>query len=175
MVVHLNYDQTYESIIIYFNIDIGKIENLYYRPTILMRYSKVLYKTMLREIKNDEKKFSRWKKREWNSQLLEDYQNINMVNKVQVPRNVNNDGVRGEAGQECEFLIRMCRFPRLTSSVTRLGYSLDRVYVAFMGINTCLRFFSWFGARHHPIGSNTFTSVTVFNQTWMTIKALSKC
>lgn len=29
MVVHLNYDQTYESIIIYFNIDIGKIENLY--------------------------------------------------------------------------------------------------------------------------------------------------
>lgn len=30
------------------NIDIGKIENLYYRPTILMRYSKVLYKTMLR-------------------------------------------------------------------------------------------------------------------------------
>lgn len=59
MVVHLNYDQTYESIIIYFNIDIGKIENLYYRPTILMRYSKVLYKTMLREIKNDEKKFSR--------------------------------------------------------------------------------------------------------------------
>lgn len=139
------------------NIDIGKIENLYYRPTILMRYSKVLYKTML------------------NSQLLEDYQNITMVNKVQVPRNVNNDGVRGEAGQECEFLIRMCRFPRLTSSVTRLGYSLDRVYVAFMGINTCLRFFSWFGARHHPIGSNTFTSVTVFNQTWMTIKALSKC
>lgn len=59
MVVHLNYDQTYESIIIYFNTDIGKIENLYYRPTILMRYSKVLYKTMLREIKNDEKKFSR--------------------------------------------------------------------------------------------------------------------
>lgn len=45
------------------NIDIGKIENLYYRPTILMRYSKVLYKTMLREIKNDEKKFSRWKKK----------------------------------------------------------------------------------------------------------------
>lgn len=103
------------------------------------------------------------------------YRNITMVNKVQVPRNVNNHGGYGEAGQECEFLIRMCRFPRLTSSVTRWGYSLDRVYVAFMGINTCLRFFSWFGARHHPIGSNTFTSDTVFNQTWMTIKALSKC
>lgn len=36
------------------NIDIGKIENLYYRPTILMRYSNALYKTMLRETKNDE-------------------------------------------------------------------------------------------------------------------------
>lgn len=80
------------------DIDIGKIENLYYRPTILMRYSKALYKTMLRETKNDERKFSRWKKREWNSQLLEDYQNITMVNKVQVPRNVNNDGVRGGSG-----------------------------------------------------------------------------
>lgn len=43
--------------IIYFNIDIGKIENLYYRLIILMRYFKVLYKMMLREIKNDEKKF----------------------------------------------------------------------------------------------------------------------
>lgn len=45
------------------NIDIGKIENLYYRPTILMRYSKVLYKTMLREIKNDEKNSLGEKKR----------------------------------------------------------------------------------------------------------------
>lgn len=30
------------------NIDIGKIENLYYRLIILMRYFKVLYKMMLR-------------------------------------------------------------------------------------------------------------------------------
>lgn len=48
------------------NIDIGKIENLYYRLIILMRYFKVLYKMMLREIKNDEKKFFWWKNREWN-------------------------------------------------------------------------------------------------------------
>lgn len=48
------------------NIDIGKIENLYYRLIILMRYFKVLYKMMLREIKNDEKKFFWWEKREWN-------------------------------------------------------------------------------------------------------------
>lgn len=48
------------------DIDIGKIENLYYRLIILMRYFKVLYKMMLREIKNDEKKFFWWKKREWN-------------------------------------------------------------------------------------------------------------